>query len=470
MSAGIYMRKASAICLAIWASSGLLAHAQTTVSQTSQLSQGPQAPLSAQERLDAIRQSLVDASLQTPTRVSTTSWIDANGSLRESSSFKNGMEVRGVKVIAYDRDESGQAKARLQHPASNSTQANKTSNSAASETGIKGAIQKLNKLQVKVNDFVKELTPWQEPIASTCANKVGVRMNHLVSLELDIDASSNSVILNSLLPQLQSSWVQVAAPSAPAGQANSWKVVNNLPAASMSNNMTAYERALIGNRPSTLPWQSVLKIRTEALPAAGYEGLMGFKGSQFLLNLDFKIMGSEGQADKFEEAVSLTVEVDRPAWSAPRFNAASLEAVQEQLHFIRGAAEQWLSCHAITPTVTAVNSQQLQINAGSLSGVKKGDEWLIANPAHFPAALVSKDGAPQTLLARVQAVTPFNSQLLVLAGPVQSVQADWRAWPTETLVKEPSVQPSKGSVSLPPAKRNVKTAASSSNNLTMTPF
>jgi hypothetical protein len=234
--------------------------------------------------------------------------------------------------------------------------------------------------------------------------------------------------------------------------------------------MTAYERALIGNRPNTLPWQGVLKIRTEALPSPGYEGLMGFKGSHFLLNLDFKIMGTEGQSDKFEENISLTVEMDRPAWSAPRLTAASLEAVQEQVQSVRGAAEQWLSCHAITPAVTAVNSQQLQINAGSLSGVKKGDEWLIANPAHFPAALVSKDGAPQTLLARVQAVTPFNSQLLVLAGPVQSVQADWRAWPTETLVKEPRVQPSKGAVTLPSAKRNVKTAASSSNSVTMTPF
>jgi len=129
---------------------------------------------------------------------------------------------------------------------------------------------------------------------------------------------------------------------------------------------------LIGNRPNTLPWQGVLKIRTEALPSSGYEGLMGFKGSHFLLNLDFKILGTEGQSDKFEENISLTVEMDRPAWSAPRLTAASLEAVQEQLQSIRGAAEQWLSCHAITPAVTAVNLQQVQINAGSMSGVKKG--------------------------------------------------------------------------------------------------
>ncbi len=74
---------------------------------------------------------------------------------------------------------------------------------------------------------------------------------------------------------------------------------------------------------------------------------MGFKGSQFLLNLDFKIMGSEGQADKFEETVSLTVEVDRPAWSAPRFNRRKLRGCSRAI-----AIDSWcrravakLSCH-----------------------------------------------------------------------------------------------------------------------------
>ena len=60
--------------------------------------QAAQAPLTAQERLDAIRQSLVDASLQTPTRVSTTTWLDPQGSLRENTSFKNSIDLRGVRV------------------------------------------------------------------------------------------------------------------------------------------------------------------------------------------------------------------------------------------------------------------------------------------------------------------------------------------------------------------------------------
>jgi len=44
------------------------------------------AELNAQERLDAIRQSLVDASLQTPTRVQTTTWIDSQGSINQALS------------------------------------------------------------------------------------------------------------------------------------------------------------------------------------------------------------------------------------------------------------------------------------------------------------------------------------------------------------------------------------------------
>jgi hypothetical protein len=114
--------------------------------------------------------------------------------------------------------------------------------------------------------------------------------------------------------------------------------------------------------------------------------------------------------------------------------------------------------------VTAAIAKQIEINAGSMAGLKKGDELLIANPTRFPAELMSKDGAPQTLLAQVQAVTPFNSQLVVLAGPAQSVQANWRAWPTETLVKEPQVQPPAVTMS----KRSTKTLTPPA--VVMTPY
>ena len=61
-------------------------------------------PLSAEDRLDAIRQSLVQRSMEGPTEVRTAAFIDGSGVLREASSFVTGMEVRGIRVMAYGRD------------------------------------------------------------------------------------------------------------------------------------------------------------------------------------------------------------------------------------------------------------------------------------------------------------------------------------------------------------------------------
>jgi hypothetical protein len=437
---------------------GLQAQAQSYNSNKSV--PAAQAPLTAQERLDAIRQGLVEASLQTPTRVSTTTWLDPQGSLRENSRFQNNLDVRGVKVAAFERDLSGQAKARLQFPAdananTNAATGNKSGANAANEpiteTGFLGAVQKFNRLLTKTASYAKELMP-QEAITPSCTPKLSEHMNHVMDFGMVIDPASNQVALQSLLPLLQSEWVDN---SDSTGNARAWRAVKGLPAPSMSKTMTSYERALVGNRPASLPWQATLKIRTNALPATGVEGMLGYAGNNLVLNLDFQLINTEGQAEKFEESTTLQIEVERPAWSAPRLSTASMSLVQEQLQAWRGAAEQWLSCQAMNPTVTAVQAQQLQINAGALAGVRAGDEWLVANPAKFPAELLSKDGAPQTVLAKVQTVTPYNAQLVVVAGPAQAVQADWRAWPTDTLGKEPSnTQRTTAS-----AKRSVKTAA-----------
>jgi hypothetical protein len=67
--------------------------------------------MSAQERLDAIRHSLVETALQGATQVKSTVWLDAQGQLHDSASFRSGMEVRGVRVLSYSRDSAGQAQA-----------------------------------------------------------------------------------------------------------------------------------------------------------------------------------------------------------------------------------------------------------------------------------------------------------------------------------------------------------------------
>ena len=69
--------------------------------------------LSPEERLEGIRAGLVQAALQGPTRVDSVAWIDGQGVLREGSSFRSGMQVRGVQVLSYLRDSSGRPQAQL---------------------------------------------------------------------------------------------------------------------------------------------------------------------------------------------------------------------------------------------------------------------------------------------------------------------------------------------------------------------
>ena len=473
MRAGNLSLQFSAVCIALSAGMSMQVLAQNktptqTQNNTQQLPKGsiaPQAPLTAQERLDAIRQSLVDASLQNPTRVSTTTWIDPQGSLRENSTFKNALDVQGVKVLGYERDDAGQAKARLQFPSNMAAQqaASKNETPRVKETGLQGAVDKFSQLMSKTLGSVKTVEASAQD--NSCTQKVGARMNHLVSLDVQIDANASALVLQTLLPHIQAQWVQTNVQS---GKVNAWRAVNNLPAASMANSMTAYERALIGNRPDTLPWQAVLKVKTESVKASSLEAYLGAQNPASFLTLDFQLVGTDGQAVQFEDSATLNLAFERSSWAAPKMNAASVAAIQDQLQAWRGAAEDWLNCQQINPVVTAAMGQLLEINAGALSGVRKGDEWLLANPARFPAELLSREGAPQTLLASVQSVTPYGSQLVVLAGPAQAVQANWRAWPTETLLKEPSVLPSaRGAV---PSKRPAKAPVSENANFTLSPY
>jgi len=388
-----------------------------------------QAELTAQERLDAIRQSLVEASLQTPTRVQTTAWFDKQGSLRENSSFKNALDVKGVRVTGYDRDELGQPKAKLQFPVATAE--------ASMSKFANGPLDKFGQAIDKFSKFAKKWAPpgvlgqEDEPI---CKVKVSGKLMHMMSLDLQTEESTNTTFLSAFLPMVQSNWVGNAKTT------GGWRMVNSLPAPSMSNNMTSYERALIGNRSDNLPWTAKLMVSTEKVESSGVVLTRAEKTSALQVQLRLQVNGAEGQLEAYKDQTSFVIELETPAWSSPRLSPNSLLLLQNEVEVMRNQAEEWLSCQAVNPAVTAVASRQIEINAGALAGVKKGDEWLVANPARFPAELMGKEGAPQTLLAQVQSVTPFKSQLVVLAGPVQAVQANWRAWPTETLIKEPQVQ------------------------------
>ena len=65
----------------------------------------PRTPVAAHEQqLQAIRQALLEATLETPTQVISSAWVDSQGALHESHEFHSQAEVRGVRVLSYLND------------------------------------------------------------------------------------------------------------------------------------------------------------------------------------------------------------------------------------------------------------------------------------------------------------------------------------------------------------------------------
>lgn len=388
------------------------------------------APLTPQERLEAIRLALVEASLQTPTKVFSTSWIDPNNSLREASSFKNNMQVESLRVMAYGRDESGQPKARLQY-----------------EDSSRAGIPSTPKGFQAIFDAFKQLAPkqWtsdpnhaQPKKSEICEKQLKPGLKHLIGVELWMDASNPTALRSTVFELMGEHLVN----NNPHGADTVWRMSRNITEPSMANSITPYERALTSNMPEVMPWQARLAVKSELLPTEGQGALFGFKGPNMLVTLLLQVTPRDGQKGLLQKSSTLKLEIDSETWKQPKLKAGSYLALSEQFQTWKRELSQLVACEPVTPSVTAVRTDTIVINAGSESGIRKGDEWLLADPRKFPSQLMDKNGASQTLLAQVENVSPYQAELTILAGPAQSVQKNWRAWPTETLVKEPANPPS----------------------------
>jgi len=408
---------------------------------------GPQsnAPLTAQERLEAIRHSLVEASLQTPTKVLSTSWLDNNGSLRETSSFKNGMQVNSLRVLSYDRDEAGRPKAQLQidEPSPSLQQQTRQGLKSAWQTftsalQIKQLGSEQNKTKFSENSNQLSSDPNKRASAPICGKQVKAGLRHVMGLDVWVDSSNPDAVSGAVYKLMG----EHLTSSNPQGGAQNWRMTVNDTQPSMGNTMTPYERMLTSNKPEQMPWHARFAMKTEMLPAPGLAGLSGAKGPGMVVSLFLQVSPREGQKGVFQEMVTLNLELEVDKWKAAKLNAESHALLTQQFQQWNSSLSQLVACEAITPTVTEVQTQTLRINAGSESGVRKGDEWLVADPAKFPSQLVGQDGASQMLLAKVDSISAYHSVLTIVAGSAQSAQAQWRAWPTETLLKEASVLPS----------------------------
>jgi len=374
-----------------------------------------QATLSAEDKLAAIRRSLVEAALEGPTKVTSTQWIDANGALRESSSFKNGMELRGVKVIGYSSDAAGEPSAKLQWQSA----------TPAKDGGAS--------------------TSCKAPAASRLSHLIGWQWNNASRLGAD-----DLALLHDLRDKWQTQWDAFSALTP------LWRLVPyKRPAAG-----DAYEQALLGSPVDELPWHLELSVVPRPLSDPNTDSMLGSAPSR-----DYPAKepapapeGARPQRNGFrspwagplppdvELELRLTLTSRKPGkallqLSAPLYLQAQtnswgpLQLNEESRARVLQQAENWalemykaLACVPVMAEVTQTTANAVRVNVGSLAGVKVGDDWLLADPAKVPQRMLEPGVNGQTVMAKVQYVNTHYAQLKVVAGPAQSIQRNWAAW------------------------------------------
>ena len=361
----------------------------------------PATSFSPEERLEGIRAGLVQAALQGPTRVDSVAWIDGQGVLRESSSFRSGMQVRGVQVLGYVRDSSGRPQAQIKLPGASASLWDKSA---------------------------------EEPV---CAKPSSLR--HLIGLQLTVDGQWDSLqapMAHALGKFGRSLWLQAGS------SATGWRMLTQY-----SDKPSQYEQLLTGAGEQPMPWRAVLSVmppgvepatdaKTPAprmvLPTWWRENSL-WADAPTLLRLHFSLLPQGQGRPVFEASTDISIPAQPSNGGPVQLPAAVREQVARQVRQWTQALGEQLACQSVKPEVVYARGADLRINVGELAGVRAGDEWLLADQRRFPQQILEPGVAAQAVLARVQRVDAHHAQLQVLAGPADQIRTHWRAWQPNAL-------------------------------------
>ena len=358
-----------------------------------------QSPLSLDEKLAAIRQGFVQAAIEGPTKVQSTVWIDANGALQESSSFRTGMQVRGVKILSYGRDNRDQPTADMRWQP----------------------------------ESVANTTQPSAQVATTCAAfdpENGLK--HLIGFDIDpgedwgVDERSALRVASGLLVH---QWARKATGNV------LWK-----PRLSSVVGRSAYEKALLGSSADEMPWRANLTLRplskrtsfsSSPVFNSASRSVTSIPSVEPKIQLHFSLTARNQLTPTFEASADLDWGVEMQNWSAPELTRESQRLLLEQVKSWSSEVQKLLACEPVIPEVILTSPDSLRINAGSLVGLRVGDELLLANGKNFIKKILEPGMVSESVIAKVLLVRENHAQLQVSAGVKQTIQLGWRAWPTE---------------------------------------
>lgn len=321
--------------------------------------------MGADERLEAIRNSLVQAALEGPTVVKSTSWIDKDGALRESNSFTSGMEVRGVRVLSYGRELSEGAEGSGASKAQLSTDSRKAlKNSACSKT-----------------TFADKMAVWHQMTLDivVASNMTATQKYHANQVMQDLRR-------NLLLTSSQSRLVHLGDMTLPASR---------------------YEQVLVGKGEEYIPWRIrlTLGVSSESLTTA----------PTFVAHFDVNERSLPEVFLSYEQLISVD---SHPQNTTPKpLSPVVSDEVQAVAQGFIKTLESKLACAPPQFQVLKIQSDTFRINGGAMSGLKVGDHLVVADKNKIPNHVLEPAALASMAMTQVTSVSGYYADLKQIAGP-----------------------------------------------------
>ena len=328
-------------------------------------------PLTPDEQLQAIRQSLVQIALEGPTEVRNTAWLDDQGRLQDSSSFRTGMTVRGVRVLSYGRDADQQATAQVS--------ANAQATPAANASCAKG---------------MAAGQPWHQ-------------------MQLELAVSPQVPLIN----RQQAHQVARYVRSVMLEQGRR-SAVWRLQEAALP--LSSYERALSLQGEQHVPWRLQLVVA----PASESRDMPP------LVSLRWRAVHRHDPTLAFDHDAVVTLEERSVSTHPDRLSAQVMAELHTAVEKFLTAVEQRLSC--LPPQFQVLNREgasRYRIAAGHTSGLKVGDRLVMVDPQKIPGRSLEPKALDRMALAQVDTLGPYYAELKQVAGPSLPAGTPWVAVP-----------------------------------------
>lgn len=326
--------------------------------------------LKPEQRLEAIRAALVEAAMKSNTRVSTSSWMDTRGALLELNRFSSEIRLRDIQIGQYKKTND------------------------------------VEKVELS-KSTLESISP-----VSCIAPRARSPIRHVMRVSLDL-ASSIAPEHHYLAQKIGFAARQQALLA--SAQTQHWRLMTD------AAYKRTYERLIYGQGEESVQWSLQLTV----LPAR--VNLNTGDNPAFILA--WQVQPGPNKPVWFG-AQNLLFGVTIPsAYGTPKLDVDTLTSIEMTVNNMVKELDRQLACDPQSFAVEKNEDGQLVLQAGRTSGLRVGDQIVLADARVLPGRAIESGALDAAVLAEVKSVTDYQAEIRQVAGKKQTFQGGWVAWP-----------------------------------------